>query len=160
LIVIDAERCSGCGTCIDVCPEGAIYLVDEKAEVDRELCRECQSCVAACPTTAIAYLRQQEMPQPEPASVPVLYPTPAAIPVRSQTAQVTMRARVLPLVGATLAWAAREIVPRLADYALESLDRRAARMKTRATPSPSEQLIAGRGGGRGGRQRQHRHRGG
>ena len=31
MITIDLARCNGCGACVEVCPEGALYLVDDKA---------------------------------------------------------------------------------------------------------------------------------
>ncbi|RKY86688.1 ferredoxin, partial [candidate division KSB1 bacterium] len=31
---IDASKCSGCGACLDVCPQGAIYMVNHTAMID------------------------------------------------------------------------------------------------------------------------------
>jgi len=52
---VDAERCSGCKVCQDVCPYGALGFVvaDEVAEVNPSLCKGCGTCVAACPSSAI-----------------------------------------------------------------------------------------------------------
>jgi heterodisulfide reductase subunit A len=46
------EVCSGCKTCISVCPYQAISFVHEKnkAEVNEVLCKGCGTCVAACPS--------------------------------------------------------------------------------------------------------------
>ncbi|MDO9535813.1 MAG: 4Fe-4S binding protein [Bacillota bacterium] len=49
---IDAEKCSGCGSCVDVCPTDAI-TVDEIASVDANECTDCGSCVDECPEEAI-----------------------------------------------------------------------------------------------------------
>lgn len=53
--VVDAERCSGCKTCIQVCPYKAISWHGQQkvAEVADILCRGCGTCVAACPAGAI-----------------------------------------------------------------------------------------------------------
>jgi heterodisulfide reductase subunit A len=54
--VIDAERCSGCRICNDVCPFSAITFDEERAlsEVNRALCQGCGVCVAACPAGVIS----------------------------------------------------------------------------------------------------------
>jgi len=53
--VVDPEACSGCRTCVPVCPYQAIsWKPEEKvAEVADFLCRGCGTCVAACPSGAI-----------------------------------------------------------------------------------------------------------
>lgn len=51
---IDEDLCSGCSTCITLCPYSATHRDEEKkiAVVDDTLCRGCGTCVAACPTGA------------------------------------------------------------------------------------------------------------
>lgn len=159
MIIIDVERCTGCGACVEVCPEGAIYLVDGRATVDGALCRACEVCVAACPADAIANASQTSMPSEVPARVPVVRPEPEVIRVRAYPAPVPFRSKVLPVIGAALAWAGREIVPRLAIYALDSFDRRTGGSQVTTTsgrmPGRDAQAMAG-----GGRRHRHRKRGG
>lgn len=52
--VID-EECSGCKTCIPLCPYSAITFraEDKKAEVNPVLCKGCGTCVAACPSGSL-----------------------------------------------------------------------------------------------------------
>lgn len=52
---VNAERCSGCRSCIGVCPYKAITFDDAvaAASVNRVLCLGCGTCVAACPSAAI-----------------------------------------------------------------------------------------------------------
>jgi heterodisulfide reductase subunit A len=49
------EKCSGCRTCIPMCPFTAISRNEEKekAEINEALCTGCGTCVAACPSSAI-----------------------------------------------------------------------------------------------------------
>ena len=51
---VDPDKCSGCGTCMLICPFGAISK-DERgiAVVNEILCKGCGSCAASCPERAI-----------------------------------------------------------------------------------------------------------
>lgn len=50
---IDKELCSGCMTCISLCPYKAIFVDTNKVAVVNEvLCKGCGTCVAACPSGA------------------------------------------------------------------------------------------------------------
>jgi len=51
--VVDAEKCTGCESCVDECPSEAISMKDEIAVVDEEACSDCEVCVDACPAEAI-----------------------------------------------------------------------------------------------------------
>ena len=46
-------RCVGCGNCLDTCGQGALSIVDGRAQVDRQLCIICGYCAAKCPEFAI-----------------------------------------------------------------------------------------------------------
>ena len=54
LAVVDRGRCTGCAACVQVCPNGAITMEDEKAVVRADLCTGCAACVRSCPQDAIA----------------------------------------------------------------------------------------------------------
>jgi ferredoxin len=53
--VVNADECTGCGTCVDECPVEAISLNDKDvAVVNADECTECGACVDACPVEAIS----------------------------------------------------------------------------------------------------------
>lgn len=45
--------CSGCGMCVEACPNGAVSVQVKAAVVDPEKCEDCEECVFACPVGAI-----------------------------------------------------------------------------------------------------------
>ena len=54
IIVIDEEKCNGCGNCIIGCHEGALALVNGKARLIKEsYCDGLGACLPTCPTDAI-----------------------------------------------------------------------------------------------------------
>ena len=59
-ILIDEEKCIGCGVCADMCPEGEVLAMkDEKAQVvNMELCTGCGSCEVACEYHALKCLEE------------------------------------------------------------------------------------------------------
>ena len=51
---VDAEKCTGCESCIDSCPSEAIKMEEEKAVIDADACVDCGVCVDECPVEAIS----------------------------------------------------------------------------------------------------------
>jgi len=50
----DPEKCSGCGTCLEVCPHPVLARSNGQVRiVDRDACMECGACVRNCPTEAL-----------------------------------------------------------------------------------------------------------
>jgi heterodisulfide reductase subunit A len=83
--VVDAERCSGCRICNDLCPYSAIDFHEAEAvtEVNPALCQGCGVCVAACPAGAIhgtGFSDAQILGQIEGILMDTAAPRPEAVP--------------------------------------------------------------------------------
>ena len=60
IIHIDREKCNGCGACASACHEGAIGMVDGKAQLLRDdYCDGLGDCLPACPTGAITFVQRE-----------------------------------------------------------------------------------------------------
>lgn len=69
IIKIDKEKCNGCGACAAACHEGAIEMIDGKAELIREnFCDGLGDCLQACPADAISF-EEREAPAYDEAAV-------------------------------------------------------------------------------------------
>ena len=108
MLTIELDRCDGCGACVEVCPEGAISLVNGVARIDSGSCTECEACVQACPNGAIQVARP----------VAVREETAAAVAERPRPSALAT------LVGATLSFIGSQLLPRAADAIVNALDRR------------------------------------
>lgn len=58
--IIDHGRCTACGTCDRVCPEGCVFPVGDKTkgekvyyEKDLDFCKGCGICAEECPVKCI-----------------------------------------------------------------------------------------------------------
>lgn len=47
-----SENCTGCGACAEVCPQGAIEVIDGRSRTNRTLCVGCGKCTEVCPNEA------------------------------------------------------------------------------------------------------------
>ena len=57
IISIDRDKCNGCGVCVHACHEGAIRMVDGKAELASDIyCDGLGDCLKPCPTGAISII--------------------------------------------------------------------------------------------------------
>jgi Pyruvate/2-oxoacid:ferredoxin oxidoreductase delta subunit len=60
IILIDEEKCDGCGLCIPSCPEGALAIVDGKAKlVSESYCDGMGACIGECPLGAMTVIKRE-----------------------------------------------------------------------------------------------------
>ncbi|HOT98306.1 MAG TPA: glycyl-radical enzyme activating protein [bacterium] len=48
-LMLNPDRCIGCGACIEACRQGAIVYTRQGPITHRELCQACGACVEVCP---------------------------------------------------------------------------------------------------------------
>lgn len=146
---VDRSRCTGCGTCVDVCPAGAVALKDGKARIDEATCVGCEACVGACPEGAIETVVQGELVTSQARAKPAVpRPSPPAeTPGTSVATGVGMLANAAgAVVRAVGDWITNRDAPALTPQQGQA---------TNARRFPSS--TAGGGRGRGRSRRRHKH---
>jgi NAD-dependent dihydropyrimidine dehydrogenase PreA subunit len=49
LIVVDEDRCTGCGACVSICPADVFTMIEDKADpINASDCTGCRSCIEVC----------------------------------------------------------------------------------------------------------------
>ncbi len=60
IIIIDEDKCDGCGLCITACAEGALQLVDGKAKLVKDIyCDGLGACLGDCPQGALTVEKRE-----------------------------------------------------------------------------------------------------
>ncbi len=72
MIVVDSDKCTGCGLCAKICHEHAIVLADGAPSINNEVCSTCAQCIAVCPQRGLSWDRvpptafdRAHLPSPE-----------------------------------------------------------------------------------------------
>jgi ferredoxin len=128
MITIDEDRCTGCGACLSLCPQEAIVLETERAEIRQELCIGCGICISACPERAIQDVDLAPVVQPSPGRLdrePALTISPARVeqsptrhrPVRTvhYSPSVLDRRRAVAAAAVAMGPLALDLLGRLAE---------------------------------------------
>jgi len=66
-VQVESDRCEGCGSCVDVCPENALEIINGKVVINEDRCAECGACTEVCPNEALGLrrrVRQASRPRP------------------------------------------------------------------------------------------------
>jgi len=58
-IIVDRDKCTGCETCVSVCPFDAIKIKDDGKAFINEYCQMCMACLSACPEGAIIEIAEE-----------------------------------------------------------------------------------------------------
>ena len=110
IIIIDEEKCNGCGLCAKACAEGAIKIINGKAKlVSETYCDGLGACIGHCPENAITieqreakpfdeeatkeHLSQMKQPQPAPFMCPGMAPRNCEIPPKNRMRSQVMSRR-------------------------------------------------------------------
>jgi NAD-dependent dihydropyrimidine dehydrogenase PreA subunit len=156
LLRVNSERCTGCGACQDVCPTGAIELLDGMANLRAALCQECEACLDACPQGAIESVGEL---LPVAAGEVVVPEHEIVVRQPAGVSSPSVPRPSLTSLGATLVHVVQEILPRVTLSALEAWERSQAAPISGVQSEENAGLSnAGRGGGYRRRRRQGRRR--
>ena len=72
MVIVDENRCKGCGLCVFVCPAHVLQLAKGRFNVkgyppveviDPQACTGCAMCAAICPDVVFTVYRQKRKPK-------------------------------------------------------------------------------------------------
>jgi 2-oxoglutarate ferredoxin oxidoreductase subunit delta len=72
MVLIDEDRCKGCGLCVALCPAHALHLAEGRFNLkgyrpvevaDAEACTGCAVCAVICPDVVFTVYRRRRKPE-------------------------------------------------------------------------------------------------
>ena len=142
---LDSALCTGCGACIEVCPTGALRMVEGHVQVDEALCTGCATCINICPVSALKPVLEIDVRQPE----------EQIAPMAKQSMMTTPKKSVL----ATVLAAGTQLLIQVAPVALQVVSQLLEKPRTASTGLGRTSRSNSTPSGGGGRQFRHRQRG-
>lgn len=98
IIVIDEEKCDGCGLCASACAEGAIAMVEGKARLISETyCDGLGACIGECPRGAITIVEREAEAFDDAAVAAHQHPAAAAAEPAAPNRPMPSRLRTWPV---------------------------------------------------------------
>ena len=55
MIIVDEAKCLACGSCVEICHEHCMTLIDGTVSIDYGYCSTCTQCIAVCPEQALSW---------------------------------------------------------------------------------------------------------
>ncbi len=155
---VDSGRCTGCGACVEVCPTGAMTLLDGKAHVDENTCIGCGVCADECPQDAIQPVVQGELILAPERSSPAVY-RPSPLTEAAGAAVAVAGAGLLVKTAGALARAVGRWLTRWPATTGSPLRQAQGRLLRHTRDSAAGGASQARGGSGGGRRARRRRRG-
>lgn len=135
-MVINPEKCNGCGVCVDDCPMEAIELINGIAQIDQKRCRECEACLSACPMGAITTTAFcQPISKPERGEIVKVNPS-QAISTSSNTKTKTNN-----WASVFLALLSSDLIPRMTDLINTVFEQKSQTSQIAIKSTPTKESI-------------------
>jgi nitroreductase/NAD-dependent dihydropyrimidine dehydrogenase PreA subunit len=62
MVRADEQKCTGCGSCVNICHESCLSLLNEQVVIDYKFCSTCTQCIAICPQIALRWEDARAIP--------------------------------------------------------------------------------------------------